>query len=380
MPIFEAEVRGKTCSEDMLTSRVFGTLAILDKQKVLNPLLGELGLSLPEEEVRQAQIRFWQYHKGTYPDISINTPNSLIFIEVKEAALVESSQLEQQYKAGATEANKKRVNFSYVLLTNDKQKPPDVAKAEKSLSARFPNVNISWNQWRNIWLFLNRIKEELAKNDASRYLVEDLISLLEVKGMKYPSGLEPEWFMKVSDAIPSLLKLCREIKVIIEKLNEEAEKYELEPMEPMPFGATKPKFQSPNEWVWLKWDFPYKDRNWKRIDKPSQDEKELYLYVGFYINEAKVEVGFFTDHASDKQIDEVKAKVKKGKGIQYNTFEEEGWLALSYDLPLEELRDGKRVVETLVDRLAKARDFVNTLKAFHGELGLTSLKRVKTTK
>ena len=49
MGIFEAEVRRHTGEEDMLTSRVFGTLEILDRSKFVMPILEHCGVELGEE-------------------------------------------------------------------------------------------------------------------------------------------------------------------------------------------------------------------------------------------------------------------------------------------------------------------------------------------
>ena len=196
--------------------------------------------------------------------------------------------------------------------------------------------------------------------------------------MKYPSGLEEEWFQEVRESMQSLRKLYREIRVIIENVNEEVQKHGLEPMKPMPFRDRSDfRLENPEEWAFPHLDFPYKDKKWSKIRKPSHNDKELYLYIGFYLDQAEVHVGFWTDNATDEQLEEAKNKAEKGKIIEFIAHEEPKWLDLAYNIPLEELRNGKRVVQTLVDRLVKARDFANTLETFRNELGFRSVSQQK---
>ena len=61
MGIFEAEVRRHTGEEDILTSRVFGTLEILDQAKFLIPILEQCGVKLAQETAPESfAFRYWK--------------------------------------------------------------------------------------------------------------------------------------------------------------------------------------------------------------------------------------------------------------------------------------------------------------------------------
>ena len=114
MSIFEAEVRHRTGDEDILTSRVFGTLSIVDKHTVLAPFLASLGLSLAGEEIPSLTISLWKAYGDTEPDVIIESSAQLIFIEAKLGSPASCEQLEREYKHG----RKAKDRFSLFLLTS----------------------------------------------------------------------------------------------------------------------------------------------------------------------------------------------------------------------------------------------------------------------
>jgi len=380
MSIFEAEKRNKTAPEDQLTSRIFGALAILgkdDKAKVLFPLLKELPLesrvSLTKEQVENAAICLWKCYGGTFPDVSITMRGHLVFIEVKEREKAKFDQIISQYRAGR--GRKVKDEFTYILVTNDREQPEVVKEAENKLSRSWQDAKIHWLRWPKFWKSLREIENGLkggTGGDTLKGLISDLVSLLEVKGMKEPTGFKVEWFQKVAESWQSWRELCREISVTIDKLNEEVKKKGLEPLKPMPYYynvGKDPKLENSEDWIPDYFGFTYKDEQWKKVTKPQQG---VYLFVDFNLYEqpAEVKIGFYKKGYLREEQNEVRHKAKdyESKGFELTLDDPDDELYLDQGLPLNQLQDDK-VVQKLLDKILEARDFANSIESFRKDLG-----------
>ena len=103
MPILEADIKGKKGREDVLTSRVFGTLEIAERASVLGNILKGLGIDVVSEELEKAKFRYWEKYDERdirEPDVIIQADKILIFgssdlssMEIREGFLSPLVQL-----------------------------------------------------------------------------------------------------------------------------------------------------------------------------------------------------------------------------------------------------------------------------------------------
>lgn len=232
MSVFESEIRHKTSPEDQLTSSVFGALAIMDKRSVLLPFLLRLigGQDeklrnlcslldkLTDDDRENLEVKLWkrfgsrQYWEG-YPDVYIERiPGCLIAIEVKvRKNTVSSDQIVRQYRAIRGEGRGEGQVF-YLLLTNDDTLPD---KAINEARTQLPDASISWCRWTHVWRCLSDMRDDkvLALGGTDRGLLDNVIRLLEDKGMCDFTGIKSEWFTEqIAESVEYLNKLFVELQ------------------------------------------------------------------------------------------------------------------------------------------------------------------------
>ena len=394
MPIFEAEVRHRTGDEDVLTSRIFGTLSIVDKHTVLAPFLASLGLSLTEKEIPSLSVSLWKVYGDTEPDVTIESSTQLIFIEAKLGSSASSEQLEREYKHG----RKAKDRFSLFLLTKDFSKPEAVKEALGQLSPHFPDAKITWVRWQQIYAILKEITQREEVDTISRSLVSDLLSLLVSKGLRGTIGLKKQWLQKVMASQESISLLCDEISIFVQELNYQAGEEGLKPVTP---GGTMSNIDrdgrgstlgDPSNWFPKYFEFAYRDEGWPLTVTQFYHR---HLYVRFYLGRGEVHVGFIITASGGKAQQDILEKqpvfferLKEHPDIEValiplyvskaneevvtkdaqTPFEVDElkkfqWLDLRYKLPITALEDQAGVTKVL-DYLIRMRNFVNEVRLF----------------
>lgn len=392
MSIFEAEVRHRIGDEDILTSRVFGTLSIVDKHTVLAPFLASLGLSLTEKEIPSLSVSLWKAYGDTEPDVIIESSVQLIFIEAKLGSPTSCEQLEREYKHG----RKAKDRFSLFLLTKDFREPEAVKEALARLSPDFPDAKITWVRWQQVYAILKEITQREEADSISRSLLSDLLLLLASKGLRGTIGLKQQWLQKIMASQESLSLLCDEISIFVQELNYQGAEEGLRPVTP---GGTSSNIDrdgrgsslgDPSNWFPKYLEFAYKDESW-----PVTQFGHRHLYVRFYLGRSEVHVGFIIAAYGGKPQQDILEKqpilferLKEYPDIEValiplyvskaneevvtkdaqTPFEVDElkkflWLDLRYKLPITTLEDQAGVTKVL-DYLTKMRNLVNEVKLF----------------
>ena len=394
MSIFEAEVRHRTGDEDILTSRVWGILSIVDKHTVLAPFLASLGLLLAEKEIPSLSVSLWKVYGDTEPDVTIESSTQLIFIEAKLGSSASCEQLEREY----THGRKAKEKFSLFLLTKDFSEPEAVKEALGQLSPHFPDAKITWIRWQQIYAILKEITQREEVDTISRNLVSNLLSLLAAKGLRGTVGLKRQWLQEVMASQESLSLLCDEISIFVQELNYQAAEEGLRPVTP---GGSSSNIDrdgrgsslgEPSNWFPKYLEFAYRDESWPfTVTQFGQ----RHLYVRFYLGRGEVHVGFIIAASGGKPQQDILEKqpilferLKEHPDIEaaliplyvskaneevvtkdaQTPFEVDElkkfqWLDLRYKLPITTLEDQAGVTRVL-DHLTKMRDFVNEVQLF----------------
>ena len=119
----------------------------------------------------------------------------------------------------------------------------------------------------------------------------------------------------------------------------------------------------------------FKDEKWEKVE----NNNDPCLYIMFELNSRyqRIQVGLCWDRPENEdQIDEV---IRLTDGVEGVEVDKE-WLAnygelwVSYELPVENLRDRPRTVDTLVEKLVKMRNITNKLKTLREAFGLRSTR------
>lgn len=179
MGLFEAEVRGHTGEEDILTSRVFGTLEILDRTKFLIPVLKQCGVELSRGVAPESfTFSYWREMGKRTPDVILEDNLNLIFFENKLNASLGVRQLVEEYKDGV----QYHKNFWLIAVTSDWTESPEIQKAKELLTKNgIKDPRIQWINWQKIYAILHSNGNN--ENQTEEKLISDLLSLLEVKGL-----------------------------------------------------------------------------------------------------------------------------------------------------------------------------------------------------
>lgn len=280
---FEAEARGMTREEDILTSRVFGILNRVDKVIVLGAILRKLGIAVPEQELRKANIRLWEKYDGTIPDAVIETDSSLIFAECKVDSPIVIEQLKREHIAG-TEKGKK---FHLICVTKDFLEPSEI----RQVRTDYPNT--SWISWQWINASLRPISESEALDQISKGLIDDLLRLLHAKGFRGFAGFKRENLEDIIKGTDAMSTYFNEISIFIRELRSQlyAEAIEMRTRTGSWFyrDGRGTMLDSSDDWIPFHLTFAFGSEDWLFRDFYNSS----YLFVRFYtFDEGEILFGF----------------------------------------------------------------------------------------
>lgn len=200
MGIYEAEVRKHTGEEDRLTSRVFGTLEILNRSKFLVPILERCEIELGEIDPDHLAFSYWEAMGKRTPDVILRDKSVFISIESKLGSSAETWQLVEEYEDGM----KVQENFWLIAVTADYTEPSKVEEAKSVLSEkRYKDPRIKWINWQQIYAILRTNAK--SGNATEQKLIGDLLSLLKAKGLSVFTGFEEVQLSNVATLWPKVV-------------------------------------------------------------------------------------------------------------------------------------------------------------------------------
>lgn len=273
---YEAERQGKTSSEDILTSRVFGGLNRVDSILVLKGLLEKLEIILPEEEMKQAEMRFWGRHRipntvaEIEPDVEIETNSMLIFIEAKLDSPIIPDQLRKEYETGKS----KKSNFHLISITKHFLKPKEIQQTE------FP---IKWISWQDLNGYLRGISDLPELDKHSKITVNDICVLLTAKDLRGFAKFEPKQLEQIIKSTGPMRALFKEISIFIKHLTSQLDAVGIErvTMTGSHFSrdGTSRHLDWPESWITTHFTFAFGDKSWNLKDFGGS-----HLFVRFFLD------------------------------------------------------------------------------------------------
>lgn len=267
MGIFEAEVRGCTGEEDILTSRVFGILEILDRTQFLLPILKQCGISL-EQDSKPENISFsyWEKMGKRTPDVILKDKSTLIFIECKLGSPLDIHQLTEEYEDGM----KDRKDFWLIAVTRDWVEPLQIQKAKEILMKRKNGVkepHIHWVNWQKIYAILHSTTK--SGDQTEEKLTGDLLSLLEVKGLSTFVQFPEKQLSSIVELWPQTPKLLENCSALFGALSSRLRDKNIVAEDSIRHGWISEALQNFARWMprWIAmraWDKGWKEREYRQ--------------------------------------------------------------------------------------------------------------------
>lgn len=316
MGIFEAEIRGHTGEEDILTSRVFGILEILDRTQFLLPILKQCGISL-EQDSKPENISFsyWEKMGKRTPDVILKDKSTLIFIECKLDAPLDIHQLTEEYEDGM----KARKDFWLIAITRDWVEPLQIQQAKEILMKKKNGVkepHIQWVNWQTIYVILK--KNAKNGNQTEKKLIEALLGLLEAKKLRGFDKFDEKLLDDVASVCyPGWTEFLDECSAFLETLKSRLESKNIVVDEPSTDPEFKPKWVGIMAW----------DEKWVKNDKNQYFAASFYLFPRS--KSLELIAGYFLDFSDEETGRELR------KAFSQKVIEE------SYTL-IKRLKDKKR--------------------------------------
>jgi hypothetical protein len=265
MGIFEAELRGHAGEEDVLASRVFGALEILDTTKFLIPVLKQCGVELAQEAAPQSfSFSYWREMGKRIPDVILEDNLSLIFFENKLNAPLGVRQLVEEYEDGIG-CHK---NFRLIAVTSDWVEPPDIQQAKELLTREgIENPGIQWINWQKIYAILRSNADN--GNQTEEKLIDDLLSLLEAKGLSTFVQFQKGQVDSIAGLWPQVPSFLEDCSALFGTLSSKLHNKNITIEDSIRHGWISEALQRFARWMprWIAiraWDENWKERDWKQ--------------------------------------------------------------------------------------------------------------------
>jgi len=380
LSFFEADKREKYGDEDVLTSRFFGIIDIVNKKVVLQSILSKIGINLSVDEINAAQIRLWETYTDCIPDAIIETDSTLIFIESKLDASVSIDQLEREYNAGVSE----KKMFYLICITNDFDLPREVIEIKNKLNTE----NIIWFSWQNMYVTINNLLESTEINDTEKKLLQNLLIFFEVNRLRGFKGFDEEEYKNISQMYEVIESFYNELSIFIGELNsiliQDGLILKRTGMTTFYRDGRGTSLQNPGDWISSSFTFAYGKEDWDF----GLSWQSNYLFIRFMFWKPEIWAGYklnINDPTQKNILVEKRAELfdflKEDKNlmvvfdwteeyekneIEISNFEEENIdyerIEFIYKIPIKEI--GTR------NLLYKVRDNIVSLKNMVENIGL----------
>lgn len=288
MPLYPHELYGKSKTEDVLTSQVFGIIENIDREKVLYPFLKDLGIDVSIDDINSADFHYWKTyehskdHRKREPDVVIETKSSLIFFEVKVNSDLYLEQIKDEYEIGETQ----KKSFFLIVLTQDFIEPQPIFEL-KSIEK---SENIFWLNWNRVYEFFEKIiNNKLDK--VSNNFAKGIKELLENKGYRGFKRFDPTLYSSILNVSDTMKEFYTEIAIFIKDLSGLLSKVNIERLTTGQShfyrDGRSTNINSPKGWCTSYFNFVFKGKDWRKADFYRKN-----LFFRIYFNSELMRVGF----------------------------------------------------------------------------------------
>jgi len=265
MGIFKAELRRHTGKEDVLTSRVFGALEILDTTKFLIPVLKQCGVKLAQEAVPERfSFSYWREMGKRTPDVILEDKLNLIFFENKLGSSSDAGQLVEEYEDGI----RCHKDFRLIAVTSDWVEPPEIQQAKDLLTREgIKNPGIQWINWQKVYAILRSNANN--GNQTEQKLVSDLLSLLEVEGLSTFVQFPKKQLDSIADLWPKMPEFLEDCSALFGTVSSRLHNKNIAFEGSIRRGWIATTLRDFGHWMprWIAiraWDESWKERDWRQ--------------------------------------------------------------------------------------------------------------------
>lgn len=170
--------------EDVLTSIFFGIL----KNLSLSVWNAVLPAPTTAGESASPAVQFWPrfpeadlepVYRNTEPDVVLEFPRSVVFVEVKYLSDFGDRQLEREWSLGSHIADKRKADFHLLTVT---RRAPDISdRARHELGPLYKEGKVHHIFWETIYEQLSALTE--FADDTEKRFIHDLVYYLSEKGL-----------------------------------------------------------------------------------------------------------------------------------------------------------------------------------------------------
>ncbi len=214
MSLYAAEAHSRTDREEILLSRLFGTLDILDREIYLADLMKKAGIEVPPAEYPSVQIQFWPEIGACSPDVVVEGESFLIYVVGARRDRFDREKLNLLADGGW----KLSPRFHLLVITDGEEAPPEIDQMNDAIPTH-REAPLRWLGWPSIYLSLyNRLKESPDPSPA-RGVAEDLLGLLAAEGRAPFVGFEPTALREYREVIPVYDRLHASVGLLLSDLD-----------------------------------------------------------------------------------------------------------------------------------------------------------------
>ncbi len=277
MSLYAAEEHGRTDREEILLSRLFGTLAMLDREAHLAPLLQAAGIEAAPGEYAAIQIQFWPELGACRPDIVLESDSLLVFVIARDRDRIDRENLLALARSGW----KLSPRFQLLLVTEGSTAPIEIEEVNAAL--RLPREAPGrWIGWRAVYELLHKQLREAAEKAPAQDLIADLLGLFAAEGHAPFVGFDPAVLRGYREALPAVDRMAASVRLLAADLDAHLQNEGIRRVSMDVRGGAEPSVAAARAI-----DLDYADESW---DAGIVSGGTLFLRVDFLLGE--VHAGF----------------------------------------------------------------------------------------
>jgi len=214
LSLYAAEAHARMNREEVLLSRLFGTLKMVDRETYLAALLGEAGVEVAPGEYASLQIQFWPELGAASPDVVLESESLLLFVVGWVRERVRREELLPLVRAGW----KLSPRFHLLLLTDGSAPPHGIDEVHAELRST-RDAPCRWLGWSRVYEILYRRLRERGEPPPARDVIEDLLGLLAAEGRAPFLGFDPGHLRGYREAVSAADRLTAAARLLAADLD-----------------------------------------------------------------------------------------------------------------------------------------------------------------
>ncbi len=210
MSLYAAENSDRTGREEVLLSRLFGTLFMVNREGYLGALFDRAGINVAPGDYRAFQIQFWPELGAYSPDLIVEGDSLLLFVVSRPRKSLDPEKLRLLAESGW----KLSPRFRLLVITDGSTPPPAMAALEDRLPKN-RRPALGWMSWNDVFMTLYGTLRKRDENATTKELIEAFLGLLTSEGLAPFVGFDGEDLKSYRESLPALDRVYSTAKRLI---------------------------------------------------------------------------------------------------------------------------------------------------------------------